>query len=102
MSNESYNDTFAKGSKEGADGASQTFHDTGAAARTTAKDLGVLASAVQSDAKDGFRQLTNIAEEESSKVVKYVRASIQERPNLTVGVVAGLGVLIGLVLSGRR
>lgn len=102
MSDESSTDTFTKSSKRVADGAAETFRDTGIAVRTTARDLGALANAVQADAKDGFHQLTDMAEGESSKVVKYVRTSIQERPNLTVGIVAGIGVLIGLVLSGRR
>lgn len=102
MSNESPTDTLTKGSKTAAAAVAETFHDTGAAARTTAKDLGVLAEAVQSDTKDGVRQLTNIVEDESSRAVKYVRESLQERPNLTVGIAAGIGVLIGLMLSGRR
>lgn len=102
MSNESYNDTLSKGAKKVASAAAETFHDTGAAARTTAKDIGALAEALKSDASDGVRQLTHIVEDESSKVVKYVRESIQERPNLTIGVAAGIGVLIGLMLSSRR
>lgn len=102
MSNDTLTDTLAKGTKKSSSSAADTFHDTSVAARTTAKDLGTLAEAVQSDAKDGIRQLTHIAEDESSKVIKYVRESIQERPNLTVGIVAGVGVLIGLMLSGRR
>ncbi len=102
MPNESFTDTVVKGAKNTAASAAETFHDTSVAARTTAKDLGALAEAVQSDTQDGVRQLTHLVEDESSKVIKYVRESIQERPNLTVGVVAGIGVLIGLMLSGRR
>ncbi len=102
MSNESSTETLAKSGRNAAAAVAETFHDTGAAARTTAKDLGVLAEAVQSDTKDGVRQLTNIVEDESSRVVKYVRESLQDRPNLTVGIAAGVGVLIGLMLSSRR
>ncbi len=102
MSNEAYTDTFSKGAKKAASSAAKTFHDTGAAARTAGKDISALAEAVKSDASDGIRQLTHIVEDETSKVVKYARKSIQERPNLTIGVAAGVGVLIGLMLSSRR
>lgn len=102
MSNDSLATNLSKSGKNAASAAAETFHDTGAAARTTAKDLGALADAVKSDTSDGVRQLTHLVEDESSKVVKYVRESVQERPNLTVGVAAGIGVFIGMMLAGRR
>ncbi|MBA4226438.1 MAG: hypothetical protein C0456_07375 [Hyphomonas sp.] len=102
MSNESITNTVVKSAKNTATAAAETFHDTAVAARTAAKDIGALAEAAQSDTKDGVRQLAHLAEDESSKVIKFVRQSLQERPNLTVGVVAGIGVLIGMMLSGRR
>lgn len=102
MSNETFTGAQAKSAKNTASTASDTFQDTATAARTAAKDLGALAAAAQSDTRDGVRQLTHLVEDESSKVIKYVRGSIQEHPNLTLGIVAGMGVLIGMMLSGRR
>lgn len=102
MSNDFLVTNPAKNGKNAASAAAETFHDTGAAARTTAKDLGVLADAVKSDTADGVRQLTHLVEDESSKVVKYVRESVRERPNLTIGVAAGIGVFIGMMLASRR
>jgi ElaB/YqjD/DUF883 family membrane-anchored ribosome-binding protein len=102
MANESLTDTVAKTGKNMGAAAADTFHDTGIAARKTANGLNALAEAVASDTKDGVRQLTHVVENESSKIVGFMRESIQERPNLTVGVAAGLGILLGLILSGRR
>jgi len=102
MTTESVTDSFAKAGKNAGSAAVETFHDTNIAARKTANGLNALADAVVADTKDGVRQLTHVVENESSKVVSFVRESIQERPNLTVGIAAGLGILIGLILSGRR
>ncbi len=102
MADEAITNSFSKTSKQAAAVAAETFHDTGVAVRKTASDLNALAEAVQSDTKDGVRQLTHVVENESSKVIGLIRESIQERPNLTVGIAAGLGIILGLMLSGRR
>ncbi|MFN7167605.1 MAG: hypothetical protein ACK4NV_11190 [Pannonibacter sp.] len=102
MADETIANSFTKTSKHAAAVAAETFHDTSVAVRKTASDLSALAEAVQSDTKDGVRQLTHVVGDESSKVIGFIRSSIQERPNLTVGVAAGLGIVLGLMLSGRR
>ena len=102
MSDDTVSNSFAKTGKQAAAAAAETFHDTGVAVRKTANGLNALADAVQSDTKDGVRQLTHVVEQESSKVVGLIRESIQDRPNLTVGIAAGLGIVLGLFLSGRR
>lgn len=102
MSKEPFSDTLTKVTKNTSALSSDTFHDTRVAARSTTKDLGGLADAVQSDTMDGVRQLTTMVEDESSKAISHIRSSIQEHPTLTIGIIAGMGVLIGLMLSGRR
>jgi ElaB/YqjD/DUF883 family membrane-anchored ribosome-binding protein len=88
--------------KEMGSAVADTYHDSSAAARKTGRDLNQLAEAVVSDTKDGVRQVSDLVENESSKVVSYVRESIQERPNLTLGIAAGVGILIGMMLAARR
>jgi len=102
MANENMTDAFVKTGKNSSAAAIETFRDTSVAARKTANGLSALAEAVASDTKDGVRQLTHVVENESSKIISFVRESIQERPSVTVGVAAGLGILLGLILSGRR
>lgn len=102
MANETLTDTVAKSGKNMSTAAAETFHDTGIAARRTASGLNALAEAVASDTKDGVRQLTHVVENESSKIIGFMRESIQERPNLTVGIAAGLGIMLGLILASRR
>jgi ElaB/YqjD/DUF883 family membrane-anchored ribosome-binding protein len=91
MPDDTFTETIAKGGKKAAETVADTFEDTGDAFRTATKDIGALATAAQADTKEGARQVT-----------EYVRESIHERPNLTLGIAAGLGVLLGLMLSGRR
>lgn len=102
MATETLTDSVAKAGKNAGSAVADTFHDTGVAVRKTANGLNTLADAVASDTKDGVRQLTHVVGNESSKVIGFVRESIQERPNLTVGIAAGLGILIGVMLSARR
>lgn len=102
MANESVTDSFAKSAKNAGAMAADTFHDTAVAAKKSANGMGALADAISSDTRDGVRQVTHALQAESSKVVGVVREAIQERPNLTVGIAAGLGILLGLAMSGRR
>lgn len=88
--------------KEMGSAVAETYHDSGVAARKTATGLNQLAEAVVHDTKDGVRQVTHLVESESSKAIGFVRESIQERPNLTLGIAAGAGILIGMMLSARR
>lgn len=102
MANENQSDSFVKTAKHAGAMAAETFHDTAVAAKKSANGMGALAEAISSDTKDGVRQVSHALQAESSKVVSLVRASIQERPNLTVGIAAGLGILLGLAMSSRR
>ncbi len=102
MANEFSTDSFAKSAKHAGAVVADTFHDTTAAAKKSANGLNTLAEAISSDTKDGVRQVQHAIQSESSKVVSLVREAIQERPNLTVGIAAGLGILIGLAMSSRR
>lgn len=102
MVEDTFKGSIKKSANHTADAVAETFHDTRDAVRETADGLNSLVSAVQSDAKNGVRELTRVVEHESSKVMGLIKESIQERPNLTVGVAAGLGILMGLMLSGRR
>lgn len=102
MAKETITDSLVKAGKSAGAEVGDTYHDTAVAARRTANGLSAFAEAVTSDTKDGVRQLTNVVEKESSKVISFMRESIQERPSVIIGVAAGLGVLLGLYLSGRR
>jgi ElaB/YqjD/DUF883 family membrane-anchored ribosome-binding protein len=84
------------------DAVSETFHDTNVAARKTAKGLGVLAEAIAADTKDGVHKISEAVKGESSHVLRVLGESVRDRPSLTLGIAAGLGILIGLIVSGRR
>lgn len=84
------------------DAVSETFHDTNVAARKTAKGLGVLAEAIAADTQDGIHKVSKAVQGESSHVMRVLGENIKERPTLTLGIAAGLGVLIGMILSGRH
>jgi ElaB/YqjD/DUF883 family membrane-anchored ribosome-binding protein len=102
MANENVFDPLAKSAKTVGALTAETFHDTTAAARKSANGLGTLASAIASDTSNGAHQLGEAFKTESSKAMNVLRTTIQERPNLTVGIAAGIGVAIGLALSSRR
>lgn len=95
-------DTYAKSIKSAADTATDTFHDTGSAIHETAKDLSDLASTAQEEVKGGIRQLSHAVEDASSSIVQYVREFVQERPGISISIIAGAGLLLGLLLSNRR
>jgi len=102
MPNDTFTDSIAKAGKTSRATAAETFHDSGVAARKTANDLSALADAVKSDTKHGVAQLTRVVETESSRVIGFIRESIQHRPNLTVGIAASIGIVIGMMLTARR
>jgi ElaB/YqjD/DUF883 family membrane-anchored ribosome-binding protein len=102
MSNDTFTDSIAKAGKKTGAAAAEMYHDSGVAARRTATDLSALADAVSADTRHGVSQLTRAVENESSKVLGYVRESIQTRPNLTIGLAASLGIVIGMMLTSRR
>jgi ElaB/YqjD/DUF883 family membrane-anchored ribosome-binding protein len=62
----------------------------------------MLADAIAADTKDGVHKITDAVKDESSHLVQVLGDTIRQRPTLTLGVAAGLGVLIGLILSARR
>lgn len=102
MAHKSLTESIADVGKDAGSAVAETYRDSGAAARKTANNLNALANAVAHDTRDGVRQVTDLVENESSKVIGYVRSSVQERPNLTLGIAAGVGILIGMMLSSRR
>lgn len=102
MAHKSLTESIVEVGKDAGSAVADTYHDSGVAARKTASNLNALADAVAHDTRDGVRQVTHLVENESSKLISYVRESIQERPTLTLGVAAGVGILIGMMLSARR
>lgn len=102
MANEYSTDSLAKPAKHAGAVVADTFHETTVAAKKSANGLGTLAEAISHDTQDGMRQVTHAVQAESSKVVSLVREAIQEKPNLTIGIAAGIGMLLGLAMSGRR
>jgi ElaB/YqjD/DUF883 family membrane-anchored ribosome-binding protein len=102
MANESITESFTKSAKHAGAAAADTFHDTAVAARKSANGMGTLADAIASDTQAGARQLGHAFQTESSKLMQMARTTIQDRPNLAVGVAAGVGIALGLVLSSRR
>jgi len=102
MAHEKITNSLAKYGKSAGSAATKTFHDASFAARRSAHGLNSLAEAVAHDTKDGVWQIMHVVENESSKIIRFIRRSIQDRPTVTVGVAASVGVLIGLTLSGRR
>lgn len=102
MPNKSNTSSISNTVSHATDVVADVFHDTGVMAHNSAESLGHLAEAVAADTQEGFRQLVHQAEGETSKVVNQAREAIQLHPNLTVGLAAGFGMLLGIFLSARR
>jgi ElaB/YqjD/DUF883 family membrane-anchored ribosome-binding protein len=84
------------------DAAVAVFHDTAVAARKTAHGLNGFAVDVAHDTKAGVRHFAHVAEKESSKAYNLVRDFVEDRPKASIGLVAGLAVIVGVILWRRR
>ncbi len=102
MSHENRANSFAAAGKNMGDAAVTAFHDTTVAARKTAHGLNEYAGDVVHDAKDGVRHFTYAAEKETSKAVKLMRDFVEDRPKASLGLAAGLAMIVGVILWNRR
>ncbi len=102
MSHETRTNSFAAAGKNMGDAAVTAFHDTAVAARKTAHGLNGFATDVAHDTRDGVRHFAHVAEKESSRAYNLVRDFVEDRPKASIGLVAGLAMIVGVILWRRR
>lgn len=102
MFNHNRTNSFASASKNMGDAAVAVFHDTAVAAKKTAHGLNGFAVDVAHDTRDGVRHFTHVAEKESSKAFSLLLDFVEDRPKASIGLVAGLAVIVGAILWRRR
>lgn len=70
--------------------------------KALAKDVRKLAVAVGGEARQEFDDFAHLAQARGEDAYRSVSQTVKERPGLALGVAAGVGVLVGLLLSSRR
>ena len=78
------------------------LHDPAKLARQTGNGIADMTEALLGDAEANIGQFAKMAQSEGTKAVNTFRRSAQERPTLTVGLAAGAGIILGLLLAARR
>ena len=66
------------------------------------RDLRKFMETVGAEARDGASHLVDRARNQSGEAYRNVAHAVKERPGVALGVAAGAGLLIGLLLSHRR
>jgi ElaB/YqjD/DUF883 family membrane-anchored ribosome-binding protein len=65
-------------------------------------DVEQLATTVGAEVKARAGSLSRAAQETTSRAVEATRSQVRERPAAAMGVAAGAGLLLGLLLASRR
>jgi ElaB/YqjD/DUF883 family membrane-anchored ribosome-binding protein len=65
-------------------------------------DVGQLAESIGHEAKARARDVTEASKEQTHRALEAARTQVRERPAATLGIAAGAGLVLGLILAGRR
>ena len=94
--------SFTAGGKTAGDAAAAVFHNTAVAAKKTAHGLNEFAGDFAQDTKDSVRHLTHAAEKGSSRAFNAVRDFVEDRPKASMGFMAAMAIVAGVILWRRR
>lgn len=77
-------------------------HDAAASVRQTVDGLESLTDAALRDGRNGASRLARIVQKSSDEAVNAFRSNVKAQPSLMVGIAAGAGIILGLMMAGRR
>jgi ElaB/YqjD/DUF883 family membrane-anchored ribosome-binding protein len=77
-------------------------HDTATSARQALNGVGELADAIAKDSRDSAGRFAKLIQKNSDSAVKAFRDNVKAQPSLMVGLAAGAGMVLGLLLAARR
>ncbi len=69
---------------------------------TLGNDVAHFAEAISYEAKDRVNGLAGRAQEAAGATVEALQNQVRERPGVSIGLAAGAGLILGVLLASRR
>lgn len=66
------------------------------------KELSALAHSTAEDIGNEAGRLARGARHQAGDLIETVRHNVREKPTMTLGIAAGAGILVGMLLAARR
>jgi ElaB/YqjD/DUF883 family membrane-anchored ribosome-binding protein len=80
----------------------QALNSVGEGVADVRSEVGQLATAIGDEVKARAGTMSKAAQETGSRAMEAARIQVREHPAATLGIAAGAGLLLGLLLAGRR
>jgi ElaB/YqjD/DUF883 family membrane-anchored ribosome-binding protein len=80
----------------------KTLHSLRDDVNSLGHDMAEFAGALQHDASDQAGVLAQRAQRAAQQAVASLQEQVRERPGVAIGIAAGAGIILGLLLANRR
>jgi len=80
----------------------QALNSVGEGVADVRSEVGQLASAIGEEVKARAGSVSKAAQVTGNRAMEAARMQVREHPAATLGIAAGAGLLLGLLLAGRR